>query len=223
MTRQRSLRAVGVGLAVGLATAVGFATAIAIGVCSVPGIGTAPVSAVEPSAWSTTPVTAAARGPGWRWPLAGTPVVATPFRPPATRYGAGHRGVDLTADPDTPVLAAGDGVVGFAGMLAGRGVVTVVHGALRTTYEPVEPGVSVGQVVRAGDALGTLAAGHTGCPVATACLHWGLRRGEDYLDPLSLLRQQRSRLLPVWGVPLPGQARALGSPPVASVVLPTAA
>ena len=223
MTRQRSLRAVGVGLAVGLATAVGFATAIAIGVCSVPGIGTAPVSAVEPSAWSTTPVTAAARGPGWRWPLAGTPVVATPFRPPATRYGAGHRGVDLTADPDTPVLAAGDGVVGFAGMLAGRGVVTVVHGALRTTYEPVEPGVSVGQVVRAGDALGTLAAGHTGCPVATACLHWGLRRGEDYLDPFSLLRQQRSRLLPVWGVPLPGQARALGSPPVASVVLPTAA
>ncbi len=121
------------------------------------------------------------------------------------------------------MLAAGDGVVGFAGMLAGRGVVTVVHGALRTTYEPVEPGVSVGQVVRAGDALGTLAAGHTGCPVATACLHWGLRRGEDYLDPLSLLRQQRSRLLPVWGVPLPGQARALGSPPVASVVLPTAA
>jgi len=223
VTRQRSLRAVGVGLAVGLATAVGFATAIAIGVCSVPGIGTAPVSAVEPSAWSTTPVTAAARGPGWRWPLAGTPVVATPFRPPATRYGAGHRGVDLTADPDTPVLAAGDGVVGFAGMLAGRGVVTVVHGALRTTYEPVEPGVSVGQVVRAGDALGTLAAGHTGCPVATACLHWGLRRGEDYLDPLSLLRRQRSRLLPVWGVPLPGQARALGSPPVASVVLPTAA
>ena len=223
MTRQRSLRAVGVGLAVGLATAVGFATAIAIGVCSVPGIGTAPVSAVEPSAWSTTPVTAAARGPGWRWPLAGTPVVATPFRPPATRYGAGHRGVDLTAHPDTPVLAAGDGVVGFAGMLAGRGVVTVVHGALRTTYEPVEPGVSVGQVVRAGDALGTLAAGHTGCPVATACLHWGLRRGEDYLDPLSLLRQQRSRLLPVWGVPLPGQARALGAPPVASVVLPTAA
>jgi len=181
------------------------------------------VSAVEPSAWSTTPVTAAARGPGWRWPLAGTPVVATPFRPPATRYGAGHRGVDLTADPDTPVLAAGDGVVGFAGMLAGRGVVTVVHGALRTTYEPVEPGVSVGQVVRAGDALGTLAAGHTGCPVATACLHWGLRRGEDYLDPLSLLRRQRSRLLPVWGVPLPGQARALGAPPVASVVLPTAA
>jgi murein DD-endopeptidase MepM/ murein hydrolase activator NlpD len=220
VTRQRSLRAVGVGPAIAIAVAVG----VAVGVCSVLGIGTAPVSAaVGPSAFSTTPVAAAASGPGWRWPLAGTPVVATPFRPPATRYGAGHRGVDLTADPGTPVLAAGDGVVGFAGMLAGRGVVTVVHGALRTTYEPVEPGVSVGQVVRAGDALGTLAAGHTGCPVATACLHWGLRRGEDYLDPLSLLRRQRSRLLPVWGVPLPGQARALGSPPVASVVLPTAA
>ena len=40
-----------------------------------------------------------------------------------------------------------------------------------------------------------LADGHAGC-TAEACLHWGLRRGEVYLDPLSLLRPPRVRLLP---------------------------
>ena len=39
-----------------------------------------------------------------------------------------------------------------------------------------------GQQVRAGDPVAVLVAGHEGCPVA-ACLHWGLRRGEQYLDP----------------------------------------
>jgi murein DD-endopeptidase MepM/ murein hydrolase activator NlpD len=95
------------------------------------------------------------------------------------------------------VRAAGDGVVAFAGMVAGRPVVSVDHAdGLRTTYEPVTPVVASGQAVRRGDPLGTLVPGHEGCPVA-ACLHWGLRRGGTYLDPLSLLRPPRVRLLPL--------------------------
>jgi hypothetical protein len=30
-----------------------------------------------------------------------------------------------------------------------------------------------------------------------ACLHWGLRRGETYLDPMTLLSPPRVRLLPM--------------------------
>jgi murein DD-endopeptidase MepM/ murein hydrolase activator NlpD len=94
------------------------------------------------------------------------------------------------------VEAAGDGVVVFAGMVAGRPVVSVDHAdGLRTTYEPVQPTVAAGQIVARGSALGTLLAGHEGCPAA-ACLHWGLRRGETYLDPLALLRPPEVRLLP---------------------------
>jgi murein DD-endopeptidase MepM/ murein hydrolase activator NlpD len=105
--------------------------------------------------------------------------------------------VDLAGAPGSPVLAAGDGVVAFAGMVAGRPVVSVDHvGGLRTTYEPVQPSVGAGQAVARGSPLGTLMAGHTGCPAA-ACLHWGLRRGQDYRDPLLLLRPQRVRLLPL--------------------------
>ena len=142
--------------------------------------------------------TASAAPPSALWgrPLAGEPVVTRPFDPPPTPYAAGHRGVDLAGVPGQPVLAAGDGVVAFAGLVAGRPVVSVEHaGGLRTTYEPVQPGIAAGQVVARGSPLGVLVAGHGGCP-AEACLHWGLRRGATYLDPISLFRPPRVRLLP---------------------------
>jgi murein DD-endopeptidase MepM/ murein hydrolase activator NlpD len=134
---------------------------------------------------------------GWVAPLAGPLRVTRAFDAPANPFGPGHRGVDLAGAADAPVLAAGDGVVVFAGMVAGRPVVSVDHaGGLRTTYEPVSATVGAGQPVARGSPLGTLVAGHAGCPVA-ACLHWGLRRGEVYLDPLLLLRTPRVRLLPL--------------------------
>ncbi|MCU1592719.1 MAG: Peptidase [Frankiales bacterium] len=145
----------------------------------------------------------AAPRPGFRWPLAGRPAVVRAFEPPQTRYGAGHRGVDLAGSTGEAVLAAGPGRVTFAGTLAGRGVVTVTHdGGLRTTYEPVTARVRVGQLVPAGASLGQLGAGHPGCRAA-ACLHWGLLRGQTYLDPLSLLAAQQVRLLPLGEAPPP--------------------
>jgi murein DD-endopeptidase MepM/ murein hydrolase activator NlpD len=79
---------------------------------------------------------------------------------------------------------------------------------LRTTYEPVTPSVEKGEEVRAGDVVGTVEATGSHCP--TTCIHWGLLRGETYLNPLALLppwllARGPSRLLPVLGVPLPGQ------------------
>ena len=129
------------------------------------------------------------------WPLAPPHPVVRPFDAPATPYGPGHRGVDLGAPAGAPVLSAGPGVVVFAGQLAGRGVVSVDHpNGLRTTYEPVAPTVKAGRRVAAGAVLGHLRPGHLGCP--GACLHWGVRRGEEYLDPLSLLATGHVRLLP---------------------------
>ncbi|GAA0458026.1 hypothetical protein Ade02nite_07260 [Paractinoplanes deccanensis] len=130
------------------------------------------------------------------WPVS-PPSVARPFDPPAHPWLAGHRGVDLRGSPGAPVLSAGPGTVVYAGVLAGRGVISVAHaGGLRTTYEPVTPSVSVGDVVAGGAVIGALQGGHPGC-AAPACLHWGLRRGELYLDPLALLGLGRVRLLPL--------------------------
>ncbi|MEV4413491.1 M23 family metallopeptidase [Catellatospora sp. NPDC049609] len=154
------------------------------------------VAAVASRPAATAAGWAVAPSGGWRWPLSGTPRPVRLFDPPPQPWLPGHRGVDLAADPGTPVLAASAGTVVYAGRLAGRGVVSVDHpGGLRTTYEPVDAVVKAGQQVAAGQPLGTLAPGHPGCPAA-ACLHWGLRRGREYLDPLAVLGLGRVRLLP---------------------------
>lgn len=132
-------------------------------------------------------------------PLAGGLTVLETFRPPASPWLPGHRGVDLAASPGERVMAAGAGVVLWAGDLAGRGVVSVLHGdGRRTTYEPVATVVEAGDVVSAGETIGVVATGAAHCGGVPGCLHWGLRRGEEYLDPLTLLTSAgRPRLLPL--------------------------
>ncbi|MTD59521.1 M23 family metallopeptidase [Amycolatopsis pithecellobii] len=136
--------------------------------------------------------------PRFSWPLSPVPDVTRPFQQPETTYGPGHRGVDLAVEPGQQVLAAGTGVVVFAGQVAGQGVVSIDHdGGLRTTYEPVSPTVPVGTQVFTGQPIGTVNPGHPGCPAA-ACLHWGVRRGEEYLNPLALIQTESAIRLKPW-------------------------
>ncbi|EWM65436.1 peptidase M23 [Micromonospora sp. M42] len=125
----------------------------------------------------------------FRWPLPGPPRVARGFDPPPQPWMSGHRGVDLAGAPGAQVRSAGAGTVLFAGSVAGRPVLTVrpPRDGLRTTYEPVRSRVTAGTRVDAGTPIGDLLAGHPGCAEA-ACLHWGLRRGAEYLDPLGAAR-----------------------------------
>ncbi|WP_433391331.1 peptidoglycan DD-metalloendopeptidase family protein [Micromonospora sp. KLBMP9576] len=169
-----------------------------------------PFLAAAPSQ-AVLPRTAPAGDARFRWPLDGVPRPVRRFDPPPRPWLPGHRGVDLAAAPGATVRAAGAGTVLFAGLVAGRPVVTVGHAdGLRTTHEPVSPAVRPGASLAAGAALGTLLAGHPGCP-APACLHWGLRRGADYLDPLALLGLGPVRLLPLDGAePALSAGRAAG-------------
>lgn len=132
----------------------------------------------------------------WVWPM-DPHRISTGFDRPAQNWLPGHRGVDLVGAIGDEVAAAGSGTIFFAGLVAGKGVVVVKHGALRTTYEPVIASVTLGARVRAGDVLGTLQPGNSHCASATTvtCLHWGLIRGATYLNPLTLV-QKRVRLLP---------------------------
>ncbi|WP_405084117.1 M23 family metallopeptidase [Microbispora sp. NBC_01389] len=149
--------------------------------------------------------------PRWTWPLSRHARPLRLFDPPAQRWLAGHRGVDLAADPGEEVRAAGPGRAGVAERIAGRGVVTVVHaGGLRTTYLPVRALVRPGEVVAAGQVIGLIEDGAAHCPVS--CLHWGLlsdrgllserglSSGRLYLDPLLLFGQGQVRLLPRWAI-----------------------
>ncbi len=135
------------------------------------------------------------------WPLRPQPAVLRTVDAPSPNWNRGHRGVDLAGVPGQQVYAADAGTVVFAGELAGRTLVSIAHpGGLRTTYEPVQPSVRVGQPVEAGTVLGELVAGHAGCPAA-ACLHWGAMWGAasraDYVDPLGLVGTTPVRLKPL--------------------------
>lgn len=130
----------------------------------------------------------------WQIPIAGGQVIAE-FRPPAQRWLAGHRGVDLAAGPGTPVTSPAAGTVTFVGDVAGRPVVVIDHGYVRSTLEPVLPGIAPGTAVSTGTAIGLIGSGGH-CD--SSCLHWGVKRGEDYLDPLALVRPYR----PVLKTPL---------------------
>ena len=122
----------------------------------------------------------------WNWPVHPASVVRG-FDPPTERWHAGHRGIDIAARVGASVRSIGPGTVSFAGSVGGKPVVVVTHGALRSTYEPVEAVTDVGDRVLAGQIIGTVVAGH--CP--GGCLHLGLRRGDRYLDPRALLTSAR--------------------------------
>ena len=130
-------------------------------------------------------------------PVPGEPVVLRGFDPPDQPWLAGHRGVDLAADVGDPITAAADGVVAFAGVVAGTPVVSIDHAdGLRTTYQPVTAVVEAGAPVTGGEHLGDLGEGdHCG---PDPCLHWGARTGpKSYVDPLALLRPPVVRLYPL--------------------------
>lgn len=142
------------------------------------------------------PREAAERSAGWDWPLAPFPRVVRAFERPESRYGPGHRGVDLEAASGQSVLAVADGVVTHSGVVAGRGTVTVRHASgVASTYEPLEERVTIGTTVAVGESLGVIGSSDHCAPAR--CLHLGARLGEEYLDPLLLLTRVRIILLPL--------------------------
>ncbi len=115
----------------------------------------------------------------WVWPVTGR--VVRPFDRPATAYGPGHRGINIAARPNTPVRAAADGIVVFAGTIAGARWIVVLHpGRVRTTYGGLS-GITVrrGERVHAGQAIAR--AGGSGT------VYFGVRIGPEYVDPLDYL------------------------------------
>jgi murein DD-endopeptidase MepM/ murein hydrolase activator NlpD len=93
----------------------------------------------------------------------------------------------MAAPVGTPVLAANDGVVAFAGPVAGRLFVSIDHAdGIRTTYSFLSfVSVRKGQSVRRGDRVGDSGAGDGSSPEPH--LHFGARIGDDYIDPEPLL------------------------------------
>lgn len=122
------------------------------------------------------------------WPLA-EPSVTSGF---GSRWGRPHEGIDLAAPAGTPVLAAADGEVVYAGdEIRGYGNLVVLRhaGDLLTVYAHnsvllVMRGdrVTRGQVIARVGQSGRATAPH---------LHFEVRRDEEPVDPIPLLPRLR--------------------------------
>jgi len=139
----------------------------------------------SPAAASPIAPAPAASTAVWAWPIAAPHPVVRAYLAPPTRYGAGHRGIDIGAADGAPVLAPADGIVHFAGVVADRPVLSIeLSDGVLSSFEPVASALHAGDVVHRGEIVGTLAAGHCASGI---CLHLGARVGGEYVNPLVFL------------------------------------
>ena len=110
--------------------------------------------------------------------------ISAAFDEPEGTYGPGHRGVDYRVEVGTPVRAAGDGSVTFAGVVAGVRAVTLSHGSgIETTYTGLSRiEVQVGERIEEGRFLGASGTVHD-----VPALHLGVKVRGEYVDPVDLL------------------------------------
>ncbi len=145
---------------------------------------TAPAVSQETVPYSTVLYEAPTSGP-----------VVDPFRPPAHIGAAGNRGIEYGNPLWAGVYASADGVVWFAGMVAGNGVVSIFHAdGVKTTYTGMtEVWAIEGATIRQGESIGQ----------AGRNIHFGALIGEHYLDPQILIDESqgsvRPRLVPTSG------------------------
>jgi murein DD-endopeptidase MepM/ murein hydrolase activator NlpD len=92
--------------------------------------------------------------------------------------------VDWATPVGTEIRSAGAGVVTFAGTVASNRTVTIHHGGgLRTSYSYLSS-----LRVEQGDRVGpTTVLGSSGDGHGTSVLHFSVRIGDTYVDPLLFL------------------------------------
>jgi murein DD-endopeptidase MepM/ murein hydrolase activator NlpD len=121
----------------------------------------------------------------WRWPLIGP--ITQLFGEHKTKYGF-HQGIDIDGQTGDRVRAARGGRVVLAGTADACGglQVHIDHGdELESWYRHLSRiEVKRGAVVAAGTVIGRV--GDTGCSLGSH-LHFGIRRGTTFVDPLRYL------------------------------------
>jgi murein DD-endopeptidase MepM/ murein hydrolase activator NlpD len=123
----------------------------------------------------------------YAWPVVG-PVIRG-FEPPPDPFGPGHRGIDIGAPFGSPLVAAEEGVVAFAGWVGGSLFVSIDHpDGVRSTYSWLSAiEVAAGDHVAREQPIGSTGTGHPEVP--TPHLHFGTRLGDSYIDPMLMLER----------------------------------
>ena len=175
-----------------LAAAAAPVLAALISIISLPGCMLPPAACAAPSCTA-----------GYGWPVKGysgsSPEIIQRFKAPPKPWLSGHRGVDIRAEPGTRLYAPSDGIISFAGIVAGKNVVSITHSKGRiSTFEPAQTGLAVKTHVKKGQEIGWVEGGSDHC--RDICVQWGIKTGEkSYLDPEILVSRKTVVLKPVDG------------------------
>ena len=126
----------------------------------------------------------------WMWPVVGR---TTTHYGGCTAAMCPHWGIDIAAQPGTPVQAAADGVIitiGWDPDGYGHFIVLDHGGEWQTLYAHLQPGLlsgygmAIGMAVRRGDAIGGL--GSSGASTGPH-LHFEVRHDGAHIDPTRIL------------------------------------
>ena len=157
-----------------LAAAAAPVLAALISIISLPGCMLPPAACAAPSCTA-----------GYGWPVKG--------------YSGSSPEIDIRAEPGTRLYAPSDGIISFAGIVAGKNVVSITHSKGRiSTFEPAQTGLAVKTHVKKGQEIGWVEGGSDHC--RDICVQWGIKTGEkSYLDPEILVSRKTVVLKPVDG------------------------
>ncbi|MCI1984157.1 MAG: M23 family metallopeptidase [Bifidobacteriaceae bacterium] len=113
------------------------------------------------------------------------------FSPPKEQWLAGHRGIDIKAPAGAIIVAPAQGVVTFAGMVAGKNEVSIKTGqspsldSVVFSFEPATTTLRKGDSVAKGAKIATVTGHSDHCD--GSCVHWGARKNGSYVDPRTAL------------------------------------
>ena len=155
-------------------------------VASLPAVQNAHVAKEEPAATQTVVKTAEPSGamPSFRWPVRGRVIAGFGSKPNGTQ----NDGINLAVPEGTPIRAADDGVVAYAGNeLKGYGSLVLIshtNGFVSAYAHASELMVKRGDTVKRGQVIAH--AGQTG-NVTSPQLHFEIRKGSTPVDPTQYL------------------------------------
>lgn len=120
----------------------------------------------------------------WQLPVPAGTLLIRDLDLPSQPWLPGHRGIDVQRRPGSVLLAPAAGQVSVARVVAGRPVVTLLHAdGHRSSFDPAVALVPPGTTVAANTPIAVVGDSTGHCPHSD-CVHWGVRWGDTYVDPL---------------------------------------
>ena len=127
----------------------------------------------------------------WALPFSEPFTISQGFAPPDKPWLSGSRGIWVKVGSEDPSLRSPcNGTVVFAGMLAGREVLSIDCGGIHSTFEPATSSLRIGEAVQRGQRIGEIAPHkQEDSQMRRGDLHWGAKVSRyRYINPLRMLQ-----------------------------------